>query len=83
MAKCRLEGRLANGRGIGDLMGESATEAARLLGDLLGTAVIAELLDRVGDAQLRDLLMKVQIRTRDLAADGESAGKLGPTPALV
>lgn len=60
-------------------------EAAKQLGQLLGIDLIGTLLDEVGDHDLRDLVLKVAHRTREIAFDAESAdamanlgGKIAP-----
>lgn len=60
-------------------------EAAKMLGEMLRTGVVGLLLDEVGDADLRDKVLKACIRAREISVDAESAetmanvgGKIAP-----
>jgi hypothetical protein len=46
-------------------------DAVRQLGQLLGLELVGSLLDVIGDNDLRDLLLKAQIRTRAIETDSD------------
>lgn len=51
--------------------------AARELGQLLTTDIVGRLLDEIGDAGLRDLVLKAAAAARDVAVDAAEAEAMG------
>jgi len=46
-----------------------------MLGQLIGTDVFGHLLDAIGDADLRDLVLKVLARAKGIADDDEAEAR--------
>ncbi|MCU1282876.1 MAG: hypothetical protein JWM53_6422 [bacterium] len=53
-------------------------QAAHQLGQLLAIDAVGSLLDAIGDANLRDLVLKVMARCREIAVDEAIAHEMRP-----